>query len=239
MQFVDIVVSSSQGEKKMFECQYCNAKFKSERTLMVHVCEPKRRWMNKDEKYSRLAFYAFNRFYELTYAVGKPIDFDMFAKSKFYLGFTKFGKHIININAINPEEFIDFVIQNSVKLDKWTSDTVYNTYIQELNRKESADRAVERSILLMQKWGEEYERPFNKFFKEVSKPLAIHYIKSGRISPWVIFNSDNGAELIDSFSDEELIIINDYLEPAFWSRKFNARVEDVQFVKMILNKAGI
>jgi len=236
---VDIVVSSSQGEKKMFECQYCNAKFKSERTLMVHVCEPKRRWINKDEKYSRLAFYAFNRFYELTHAVGKPIDFDMFAKSKFYLGFTKFGKHIININAINPEEFIDFVIQNSVKLDKWTSDSVYNTYVQELNRKESADRAVERSILLMQKWGEEYERPFNKFFKEVSKPLAIHYIKSGRISPWVIFNSDNGAELIDSFSDEELIIINDYLEPAFWTRKFNARVEDVQFVKMILNKAGI
>lgn len=162
-----------------FECQYCLKKFKSEKTLMVHVCEPKRRWMNKDEKYSRLAFYAFNRFYELTQVTGKPIDFKMFAKSKFYLGFTKFGKHILNINAINPEEYIDFVIQNSVKLDKWTSDVVYNTYVQELNRKESADRAVERSILLMQKWGEEYERPFNKFFEEVSKPLAIHYIKSG------------------------------------------------------------
>ena len=78
-----------------------------------------------------------------------------------------------------------------------------------------------------------------EFFKEVSKPLAIHYIKSGRISPWAIFNCDSGAELIDSFSDEELIIINDYLEPAFWTRKFNTRVEDVQFVKMILKKAGI
>ena len=223
----------------MFECQYCQKKFKGEKTLMVHVCEPKRRYMNKNEKYSRLAFYAFNRFYEMTQAAGKPIEFDTFAKSKFYLGFTKFGKHIININAINPEEYIDFVIRNSVKLDKWTSDSVYETYIQELNRKESADRAVERSILLMQKWGEEYERPFNKFFEEVSKPLAIHYIKSGRISPWVIFNCDNGAELIDSFSDHELNIINDYLEPAFWTRKFNARAEDVQFVKMILKKAEI
>ena len=145
----------------MFECQYCQKKFKGEKTLMVHVCEPKRRYMNKNEKYSRLAFYAFNRFYEMTQAVGKPIEFDMFAKSKFYLGFTKFGKHIININAINPEEYIDFVIRNSVKLNKWTSDSVYETYIQELNRKESADRAVERSILLMQKWGEEYDRPFN------------------------------------------------------------------------------
>ena len=31
--------------------------------------------MNKNEKYSRLAFYAFNRFYEMTQAVGKPIEF--------------------------------------------------------------------------------------------------------------------------------------------------------------------
>jgi hypothetical protein len=220
------------------KCQYCESEFQSERTIMVHVCEPKRRYMNKDEKYSRLAFHAFSRFYELTQAVGNR-TFDDFAKSKFYLGFTKFGKHIININAINPEDFVDFVIQNSVKLDRWCSDSVYETYIQELNRKESADRAVERSILLMQKWGVEYDRPFNRFFKEVSKPLAIHYITSGRLSPWAIFNCDSGAELIDSFSDEELIIINGYLEPSFWTRKFDTRVEDVHFVRMILKKAGI
>ena len=221
-----------------FKCQYCESEFKSERTIMVHVCEPKRRYMNKDEKYSRLALYAYDRFYELTQSVGGR-TFDDFAKSKFYLGFTKFGKHIININAVNPEDFVDFVIRNSVKLDKWCSDSVYETYIQELNRKESADRAVERSILLMQKWGSEYERPFNRFFKEVSKPLAIHYITAGRLSPWAIFNCDSGAELIDSFSDHELIIINEYLEPHFWTRKFNTRQEDVQFVKMILHKAGI
>jgi len=222
----------------MFECQYCEAKFKSERTIMIHVCEPKRRYMNKDEKYSRLAFHAYSRFYELTQAVGGR-TFDDFAKSKFYLGFTKFGMHIININAVNPEDFIDFVIRNSVKLDRWCSDSVYETYIQELNRKESADRAVERSILLMQKWGADYDRPFSRFFKEVSKPLAIHYITSGRLSPWVIFNCDSGAELIDSFSDQELIMINEYLEPSFWTRKFEIRREDVQFVKMILKKAEI
>jgi len=222
----------------MFECQYCGAQFKSERTIMVHVCEPKRRWMSKDEKYARLAFYAYGRFYELTQAVGNK-SFEDFVKSKFYLGFTKFGMHIININAVNPEDFIDFVIRNSVKLDRWCSDSVYETYIQELNRKESADRAVERSILLMEKWGADYDRPFSRFFKEVSKPLVIHYITSGRLSPWVIFNCDSGAELIDSLSDHELTIINEYLEPSFWTRKFETRREDVQFVKMILKKAGI
>ena len=170
-----------------FKCQYCEVSFKSEKTIMVHVCEPKRRWMNKDEKYSRLAFFAYN----------------------------------------------------SVKLDKWCSDAVYETYIQELNRKESADRAVERSVLLMEKWGKEHDRTFNVFFKEVSKPLAIHYIQSGRISPWVIFNCDSGAELIDSFSDHELTMINEYLDPTFWSRKFDTRQEDVEFVKSILKQADV
>ena len=221
-----------------FKCQYCEAEFKSERTIMVHVCEPKRRWLNKEEKYSRLALFAYNRFYEITQAAGGK-TFENFVKSKFYLGFTKFGKHIININAINPEDFVDFVIRNSVKLDKWCSDAVYETYIQELNRKESADRAVERSVLLMEKWGEEHDRAFNVFFKEVSKPLAIHYIKSGRISPWVIFNCDRGMELIDSFSDHELTIINEYLDPIFWSRKFETRQDDVEFVKSILKQADV
>jgi hypothetical protein len=34
-------------------------------------------------------------------------------------------------------------------------------------------------------------------------------------------------------------MINEYLEPSFWTRKFETRREDVQFVKMILKKAEI
>jgi hypothetical protein len=73
------------------------------------------------------------------------------------------------------------------------------------------------------------------------KKSANHwqYIKSGRISPWVIFNCDSGAELIDSFSDHELTLINEYLDPTFWTRKFDTRYEDVEFVKSILKKADV
>lgn len=203
------------------------------------MCEPKRRWVHKDEKYSRLAFYAFNRFYELTQPDIGTRTFEQFTTSSFYLGFTKFGKYIININAIEPELFVDFVIKNSVKIDKWCTDKVYDTYISELNRKESADRALERSILVMEKWGKEHDRPFNVFFREVSGPRAIQYIKSGRISPWVIFNCTSGAEMVDRFTDHELGLINENLDPSFWTRKFSVRGEDVDFVSNVLNKAGL
>jgi len=222
-----------------FECQFCKKTFKKEKTLSVHLCEQKRRWINKDSKYVRLGFLAYNRFYEITQGSAKPKTYEHFSKSNYYTAFTKFGRHILEINAIDPEKFIDFVINNSVHLDKWCSDSVYETYIRELNKKETAERAVERGILLMQQWGREHDRPYNVFFREISRPRLIHWIKSGRISPWIIFNCDSGNAVIGTLTDDELNMINEYLEPTFWTRKFSTRKEDVDFVQMVLKEAGL
>jgi len=37
-----------------------------ESTLLAHMCEPKRRWLQKDEKRVQVGFYAFQRFYKLS-----------------------------------------------------------------------------------------------------------------------------------------------------------------------------
>lgn len=222
-----------------FQCQFCEKSFKREKTLAVHLCEPKRRWINRDEKYVRLGFLAYNRFYEITQGATKPKTYEHFSKSNYYTAFTKFGRYILDINAIDPEKFIDFVITTSVPLDKWTSDAVYETYIRELNKKETAERAVERGILLMQQWSREHDRPYNVFFREISRPRLIHWIKSGRISPWIIFNCDSGDASIAAMTDHEQSMIMAYLEPTFWQRKFSTRQDDVEFVKMVLKEAGL
>lgn len=222
-----------------YECQFCGKTFKREKTLAVHLCEQKRRWLNKDEKYVRLGFIAYKRFYEISMGDKKDKDYTHFSSSTYYTAFTRFGKYITEINAIDPEKFIDFAIKSSIPLDRWTKDVVYNTYIQDLSIKETAERALERTILLMQRWGEENDRPFHVFFGEISRPRAIHWIRSGRISPWVIFNCNSGIDLVSNFTDEEMKMVNDYMEPAFWTRKFEVRKADVKFVSDILEKAGL
>ena len=91
----------------------------------------------------------------------------------------------------------------------------------------------------MQQGGREHDRPYNVFFREISRPRLIHWVKSGRISPWIIFNCNSGNAVIDKLTDDELNIINEYLEPTFWTRKFSTRKEDVDFVQMVLKEAGL
>jgi hypothetical protein len=45
--------------------------------------------------------------------------------------------------------------------------------------------------------------------------------------------------MVDRFTDHELTLINDNLDPSYWSRKFDVRSEDVEFVSDVLNKAGL
>ena len=48
-----------------FKCDYCGKEFSRERTLQVHMCEPKRRHLQKSEKWVQNGFIVFQRFYEI------------------------------------------------------------------------------------------------------------------------------------------------------------------------------
>ena len=54
-----------------FTCTYCDKSFQRERTLQVHMCEPKRRHLQKSEKWVQNAYIVFRRFYEIHQKNGK------------------------------------------------------------------------------------------------------------------------------------------------------------------------
>ena len=52
--------------EKPYKCEYCGASFTREKTLAVHMCEKKRRRLQKNEKRVQTGYYAFTRFYKLS-----------------------------------------------------------------------------------------------------------------------------------------------------------------------------
>jgi len=206
---------------------------------MVHICEPKRRHLSRNEKHVQLALLTYQRFYEISQKTSKKKTFDDFVDSPYYNAFVKFGSFMSNTNPIYPEKFIDFVIKSGVKLDHWCRDELYDTYLEELLKLEPADGAIQRSIQTMMDWADDKEAAWNHYFNYVNLNRATHDIKEGKISPWVLLNSKTAKEMLKKLNDEQLEIIGPFINPTFWMKRFKALPADTELVKEVIKEAKI
>lgn len=220
-------------------CQYCNKGFMKEGTLMVHICEQKRRALAKTEKHVVVGYDAFNRFFKMSQHAKGDKTYEEFCKSPYYNAFVKFGSFVANVNPLYPDKFIDFVVTSGIKLDHWCRDEIYDRYVVDLVRKESVETALQRSIEHMTKWGEANNAKWNHYFLYVSLSRATYDIKDGKISPWVIFNSANGKALLKKLDDAQLNAITLIIDPQYWLSKFKKLPADVEFAKQIIKESNI
>jgi len=226
-------------EELDYKCKYCGKGYRKESTLVAHLCEPKRRAMQENEAGVKLAMTAYLRFYELSQGSAKFKTYADFCESPYYNAFVKFGRHMINIRAINTAKFIDYVIKSNKKLDHWCKDAIYQEYLFDHLRKEAVQDALERSIKTMEDWAEEKESVFNHYFNYVNSNLLVQHITTGRISAWVVFNCDSGQSALNKLSSEQVEMIFPYIDPDFWKRKFVDYFADTEWVKHILKEAGL
>jgi hypothetical protein len=210
-----------------------------EKTLYAHMCENKRRAMQKDEKRVQAGFMAFNKFFRMTQAAKKDKTYEDFCKSPYYNAFVKFGSFINNVLPLYPEKFMDYVIRSGVKLDHWCRDELYDSYLFDMIKSEPVESAVQRSIQTMMEWGDVSQAEFNHYFNYVNLNRAVHDIRNGKISPWILLNCRGGKDLLNKFNNDQLDMIAPAFDLPFWLKKFKAVPADVALVKEICKEAGI
>ena len=210
-----------------------------EKTLVAHMCERKRRALQKDEKRVQAGYMAYNRFWQLTQNAKKPKTYDNFADSSYYNAFVKFGSFINNVNPLYPDKFIDYVIKSGVKLDHWCRDELYEKYLYDAIKTEPVESAVQRSLQTMMEWADDHKAEFSHYFNYVSLNKAVYDIRNGRISPWVILNTVNGQTMVKNMSDEQLEMIAPAFDVPYWLRKFKDVPADVALVKEICKEVNI
>lgn len=221
-----------------FPCEFCKKEFKFERGLINHMCEKKRRWLWRDEKYIRIGFMSFQMFYRLSVRSKKEKTYEDFMDSQYFTAFTKFGRYVENISAIEVSGFVEMLIKGNVKLDDWTNEIWYESWTRELAKKEPPLKAVERNILLMEQWGREYGENWVDFFRKVPTPKATEWIRKGRISPWLLY-SGVGQALFDRMSDEQLGLVKEWINPLYWTGKIRDHKAEVEQIRAILQEAGV
>jgi hypothetical protein len=222
-----------------YKCGYCNKEFAKEKTLLVHICEPKRRHLSKNEKHVQLALLTYQRFYEISQKSSSKKSFEDFASSPYYNAFVKFGSFLSNTSPIYPDRFIDFVIKSGIKLDHWCRDELYDTYVAELIKIEPAEGAIQRSIQTMMDWADANNAPWNHYFSYANLNRITHHIKEGKVSPWVLLNCKAGKDMLQNMNDEQLEIVGPFIDPQFWMKRFKTLPADVELVKELVKEAKI
>lgn len=221
-----------------YGCDFCGREFARESTIAKHICEYKQRWLNKDLKGNRIGFQAWLQFYKKNTSAKKQKTYEDFIKSAYYTAFVKFGSYCADINAINISRFTDWLLKNQIKIDTWCSDSVYTKYLIEYIKTEdpldATARSVEATISLA-----EVEKISPKDVFRYGNPNRICYaITTGKISPWVLFQSESGVRFLETLNPDHVNMIIDYINPEQWALKFHREPENVRTVKEILTHGG-
>jgi hypothetical protein len=219
-------------------CRYCKRDFVKETSLAVHMCEPKRRFQERDERGVQLGLQAYLRFYEIAQGSAKLKTFEDFAESPYYKAFVKFGRYCVSVKAVNPSRFTDWLLKNNKKIDHWCKDTVYTEYLMDYLRVENVNDALARAIEFGIDWSEKSGHPAHDCLRYGNVNAMVYAITAGRISPWVLYNCESGQKFLSELDSTQIAMIWSYIDSEVWIKKFSDYIADREYVKDMLQKAG-
>ena len=220
-------------------CKYCDKSFSRESTLSVHVCEPKRRAQQQSDPAVQIGFKAYLRFYETTQGSAKLKTYEEFSSSPYYTAFVKFGRHVRAIRALGVAQFIDWLLKNNKKLDQWCKDVYYAEFMLGLIKTEQASDALTRFLETAQVIADDNNIELRDIFRFGPRNTLCYEITQGRISAWVVYNTNSGLEFLENLNPEQEAIIIAFIDPDFWGKKFKDYMADAEWIKHILTEAGL
>lgn len=224
--------------KTDFQCDFCGRYFQRETSQLSHACEHKRRWQDKDLPGNRIGFQSWLEFYKRNTTSKKQKTYLDFSKSAYYIAFVKFGNYCVDIKCIGVSRYASWLLQNQIKIDSWCSDTNYDKFLIEHVKNEDPFDAIARSIETTIDLAKEAEVQSNDCLRYVNTNRVLRCIINGKISPWMLFQSESGIEFIERLDEGQQKMILDYINPEQWALKFRRNSDMVNQISSLLKQAG-
>lgn len=218
------------------QCEHCNRVFHRESTLLKHMCEQKRRWLDRDRPGNRIAHAAWQQYYRTCHPNKRNLEYADFQRNAYYLAFVKFGNYCVDVRAVNPSAFVAWLIRNRTPIDNWVSDRTYTNYLIEYLRLEDSMEAVHRSMDNLLTMAQEQNIELRDVFRYANPNRICHMITTGHVSPWVLYNSQAGKDFLSNLNSDQIALVMDYIDPERWQIKLFRSAEEVNQVRQLLNE---
>jgi hypothetical protein len=211
-------------------CEHCSKHFARESTLTSHLCEPKRRWQDRNTVSVQLALEVYRRFYQHCQPSHKLKTWEQFANSNYYSAFVRFSQYMLDVKCVNTGGFINYVIQKNIKLDQWASDRVYTDFLIHWTRNEDAWDAVKRSIETASDWANEANSHPAHYFLYANHSRIMADLDRGRVTAWFVLGTQSGQTWLTALKPEQLDLIYRWIDPEYWGKKLlqNSATAEIQ-----------
>ncbi len=232
-----IYLNTMPNQETKHVCEFCGKSFIKETTISKHLCEPKRRWQNRDTHGSRIGYTSWLQFYN-QHTTKKNKEYSDFIKSAYYTAFIKFGNYCVDAQVINVPRYVDWLLKNQVSIDTWHKDTNYTKFIVDFCKTEDPFDGIKRSIQTFI----ELAQADNILSKDVlrygNKNKICFMITKGKISPWVLYQSASGIEFLSNLDSTQEKMIFEYINPEQWAVRFKRHAEIIKEIKDLLKNGG-
>jgi hypothetical protein len=226
--------SSQVDDNIAGQCDHCGRNFVRESSFIKHVCEQKRRWLDREKVGNRIGYGTWKAYYNRHHPGKKSTEYTDFVKSTYYVSFVKFGNYCADINAVNPGAYGVWLVKNKIPIDSWPSDRQYTRYLVDYLRSEDHLDAVKRTIdTLLDLCLVEGIRVEDSF-RYLNSNKLCQLITTGRLSPWVLYQCSSGVEWLSKLNSEQTALIFEYINPERWNIKFRREGDRVVEVKTVL-----
>lgn len=227
----------------IFKCRFCDKEFKRENTLLTHKCIKRDRYNDRESRTFREAYRLFVLFMDTHKLAMKKSEEPVmqFIKSPYFNDFYDFAEYILNNDILNKEQFIKYVYTCGKAVYEWKSTSTYQEWVIKCIRDERPRRGVERSIPALVQWSIDTDNEWTDFFECVSHVTAIHWIETGKISPWMLFTpeSTHAQALLSRLSESELQYISKYIDPQYFKILKLRYIDEFNETRNLLKEAGL
>lgn len=216
------------------QCEFCKKTFVRESSYAIHICEKKRRWLDKDNKEVKVAFYLFNQWHKMAMGSRKDKTFNEFMNGKFYTVFVTLALKLLDVPRFDKLGYIKWLVDHKVNFRDWPKNSQILKFTEHKVKSESPDVALERAVSHMNEWATEHNCQWIDYLTKAEQNQIFFDIQRGIISPWVVLGSQKFKDTLGQWPPEILEQLFRNIDIDYWTTKLSRCKSDVRFINECL-----
>lgn len=200
----------------MFECDYCETKFLTEKQYGKHKCREQERMEALKTPDGKLAYEYYVTWFKKKKLPTKRPSRTTFISSQFYNPFLSFTEFVKKMGIPDTDMYIGLMAERNVLPQHWYHPDIYDVFIDHLDNDVSMKVHTRITLTSLDKIAIAFECKIGEVFSLLKAGDLVNLIKSRNISPWVLLLSPKFKTFISTCNSYESSLIQEAINIKRW-----------------------